>query len=185
MQMPYPAWDLVPLKSYALPLVNRPYVIVETSRGCPYSCDFCVAPIHQGHKFRERSAKALVDEIERSYREFGIDFFYLWGDTVTLNVKIVQRVLRGADRAEPADSVVRQRPRRQPDRSGIRPSAAAVRLLDAGAGHRVRVRRDPQGHGQAARAAEDPDRVRQHARRRDPLVRVLHLRLSGRDARRP
>ena len=62
-------------------------MIVETSRGCPYSCDFCVAPIHQGHKFRERSAKALVDEIERGYREFGIDFFYLWGDTVTLNVK--------------------------------------------------------------------------------------------------
>jgi radical SAM superfamily enzyme YgiQ (UPF0313 family) len=87
LSMPYPAWDLVPLKSYSLPLVNRPYVIVETSRGCPYSCDFCVAPIHQGHKFRERSAKALVDDIERGYREFGIDFFYLWGDTVTLNVK--------------------------------------------------------------------------------------------------
>jgi anaerobic magnesium-protoporphyrin IX monomethyl ester cyclase len=86
-QMPYPAWSLVPLTSYSLPLVNRPYVIVETSRGCPYSCDFCVAPIHQGHKFRERSPKALVDEIERSYREFGVDFFYLWGDTVTLNVK--------------------------------------------------------------------------------------------------
>jgi anaerobic magnesium-protoporphyrin IX monomethyl ester cyclase len=87
LELPYPAWDLVPLASYNLPLVNRPYVIVETSRGCPYSCDFCVAPIHQGHKFRERSAKALVDEIERGYREFGIDFFYLWGDTVTLNVK--------------------------------------------------------------------------------------------------
>ena len=86
-QMPYPAWDLVPLKSYNLPLVNRPYVFVETSRGCPYACDFCVAPIHQGHKFRERSAKSLVDEIERGYREFGIEFFYLWGDTVTLNVK--------------------------------------------------------------------------------------------------
>ncbi len=87
LQMPYPAWDLVPLRTYNLPLVNRPYVIVETSRGCPYSCDFCVAPIHQGHKFRERSPKSLVDEIERGYREFGIDFFYLWGDTVTLNVK--------------------------------------------------------------------------------------------------
>ena len=47
----------------------------------------CVAPIHQGHKFRERSAKALVDEIERGYRELGLTFFYLWGDTVTLNVK--------------------------------------------------------------------------------------------------
>src|SRR5262249_32715388 len=65
LTMPYPAWDLVPLKSYSLPLVNRPYTLVETSRGCPYSCDFCVAPIHQGHKFRERSAKAIVDEIER------------------------------------------------------------------------------------------------------------------------
>ena len=72
---------------YALPLVDKPYVIVETSRGCPYSCDFCVAPIHQGHKFRERSAKELVDEIERSHRELGVEFFYLWGDTVTLNVK--------------------------------------------------------------------------------------------------
>ena len=87
LQMPYPAWDLVPLGSYSLPLVNRPYVLVETSRGCPYACDFCVAPIHQGHKFRERSATSLVDEIERGYRQFGVDFFYLWGDTVTLNVK--------------------------------------------------------------------------------------------------
>jgi anaerobic magnesium-protoporphyrin IX monomethyl ester cyclase len=85
--MPYPAWDLVALDRYALPLVNKRYVIVETSRGCPYTCDFCVAPIHQGHKFRERSAKTLVDEIERTHRELGVDFFYLWGDTVTLNVK--------------------------------------------------------------------------------------------------
>ena len=87
MTLPFPAWDLLKLDEYALPLVNKPYVMVETSRGCPYSCDFCVAPIHQGHKFRERSARDLVDEIERSHREFGVEFFYLWGDTVTLNVK--------------------------------------------------------------------------------------------------
>ena len=89
---------------YALPLVNKRYVLVETSRGCPYTCDFCVAPIHQGHKFRERDAKALVDEIERTHRELGVTFFYLWGDTVTLNVEVVQRVLRRADRAQPRRS---------------------------------------------------------------------------------
>jgi anaerobic magnesium-protoporphyrin IX monomethyl ester cyclase len=87
LSMPYPAWDLLALQNYSLPLVDKPYVIVETSRGCPYTCDFCVAPIHQGHKFRERSPKALVDEMERGYRELGVEFFYLWGDTVTLNVK--------------------------------------------------------------------------------------------------
>lgn len=85
--MPFPAWDLLPLSNYRLPMVSEPYIIVETSRGCPYSCDFCVAPIHQGHKFRERDPKVLVDEIERARRELGVRYFYLWGDTVTLNQK--------------------------------------------------------------------------------------------------
>jgi anaerobic magnesium-protoporphyrin IX monomethyl ester cyclase len=85
--MPVPRWDLLDLRNYRLPMVNESYVIVETSRGCPYACDFCVAPIHQGHKFRERPATALVDEIEQARRELGIRYFYLWGDTVTLNQK--------------------------------------------------------------------------------------------------
>jgi radical SAM superfamily enzyme YgiQ (UPF0313 family) len=85
--MPFPAWDLLPLANYRLPMVSESYIIVETSRGCPYACDFCVAPIHQGHKFRERDPKALVDEIERAKRELGVRYFYLWGDTVTLNQK--------------------------------------------------------------------------------------------------
>lgn len=87
LETPYPAWDLFDLDAYRLPIVDKSYVLVETSRGCPYTCDFCVAPIHQGRKFRERSAKDLVDEIEHGYRTFGLTFFYLWGDTVTLNVK--------------------------------------------------------------------------------------------------
>jgi len=87
LSAPYPAWNLLDLSRYRVPLVDQSYVIVECSRGCPYSCDFCVAPIHQGHKFREKSAKALVDEIEHGYRTFGLTYFYLWGDTVTLNVK--------------------------------------------------------------------------------------------------
>jgi anaerobic magnesium-protoporphyrin IX monomethyl ester cyclase len=91
LTMPFPAWDLVPLSHYTLPLEGKPYIIVETSRGCPYSCDFCVAPIHQGHKFRERDPKVIVDEIERAKRELGVSHFYLWGDTVTLNAKTFSR----------------------------------------------------------------------------------------------
>ena len=87
LSAPYPAWDLLDLSKYRLPLVNQPYVMVESSRGCPYSCDFCVAPIYQGHKFREKTPKELVNEMERGYRDFGLKFFYLWGDTVTLNQK--------------------------------------------------------------------------------------------------
>ncbi len=87
LEAPIPAWDLLDVSPYTLPLEGRSYVIVETSRGCPYTCDFCVAPLHQGHKFRERSAAAIVDEMAHVMRHQGVRFFYLWGDTVTLNVK--------------------------------------------------------------------------------------------------
>ena len=91
MTLPFPAWDLLPLEKYTLPLEGVPYILVETSRGCPYTCDFCVAPLHQGHKFRERDAKAIVDEMEQAKRTLGVTHFYLWGDTVTLNQKSFSR----------------------------------------------------------------------------------------------
>ena len=123
--MPYPAWDLVALDRYALPLVNKPYVIVETSRGCPYTCDFCVAPIHQGHKFRERSAKVARRrdraQLPRARRRFLLSV----GRHRHAQREVVHGVLRRAHRAQPAHPVVRQRARGQPDRSGLRPPAEA------------------------------------------------------------
>ena len=90
--MPYPAWDLLPLHRYRVPLLNTRYLMVETSRGCPYSCDFCVAPLYHSHLFRERDAVAVADEIEEGKRRFGITDFYLWGDTVTLNATSTERL---------------------------------------------------------------------------------------------
>jgi radical SAM superfamily enzyme YgiQ (UPF0313 family) len=90
--MPFPAWDLLPLNQYTLPVEGKPYLMVETSRGCPYTCDFCVAPLFHGHKFRERSPERVVDDIARARRELGIEHFYLWGDTVTLNARTFSRL---------------------------------------------------------------------------------------------
>ena len=53
--------ESMPLDVPAVLSMER-FTTMQTSRGCPYSCDFCVAPIHQGHKFREKSAKAIADE---------------------------------------------------------------------------------------------------------------------------
>lgn len=109
-QMPFPAWDLLPLHRYRLPLVDKPYLLVETSRGCPYSCDFCIVPIHHGHKFRERDPVVLVDEIERGKREYR--------DRVPLPVgrhgyperQELHPLLRRAHRAQPEHPLVRERP---------------------------------------------------------------------------
>lgn len=95
-----PDWSGTDFSSYRLPLVNAPYALVETSRGCPYTCDFCVAPLQQGHQFRERPAEAVVDEIARLQREHGLNYFYLWGDTVTLHQKSIGAI---------ADELVRRR----------------------------------------------------------------------------
>jgi anaerobic magnesium-protoporphyrin IX monomethyl ester cyclase len=51
------------------------FSVLMTSRGCPYRCIFCE---QGGLKFRPRSPKDVVDEIEYGYREHGIreyDFF--------------------------------------------------------------------------------------------------------------
>lgn len=82
--LPEPAWDLLPINAYRLPLSNEPYVLVETSRGCPPACDFCVVTLVHGKVFRQKSTSKIIAEIENVHRRYGIRHFYLWGDTVTL-----------------------------------------------------------------------------------------------------
>ncbi|OGS74722.1 MAG: hypothetical protein A3F91_07655 [Flavobacteria bacterium RIFCSPLOWO2_12_FULL_35_11] len=90
-RLPQPAWDLFPLEKYVLPFVNEKYLIVETSRGCPFACDFCVASLNHGVKFRGKRPETVVDEIEDLIKKFNIKNFNLFGDTVTLNKKFVER----------------------------------------------------------------------------------------------
>ncbi len=82
--LPFPARHLVPYKKYSsLVLRKRPITTTFTSRGCPYKCTFCARP-HLGKKFRARSAKNVVDEIEECTR-MGIYGFLVYDDTFTVN----------------------------------------------------------------------------------------------------
>ena len=90
-QLPQPAWDLLPLEKYVLPFTNERYLMVETSRGCPFACDFCVASLNHGTRFREKRPKTVVNEIEDLKKKFNIKNFNLFGDTVTLNKKFVEK----------------------------------------------------------------------------------------------
>ncbi|EKD25928.1 MAG: anaerobic magnesium-protoporphyrin IX monomethyl ester cyclase elongator protein [uncultured bacterium] len=87
--LPFPARDMVPFKKYSsLFFDGKTITTVITSRGCPFKCSFCNRP-HLGKKFRARTSKNVVDEIEECVK-MGIRCFLFYDDTFTVNK---QRVL--------------------------------------------------------------------------------------------
>ncbi|MBS3969533.1 MAG: B12 lower ligand biosynthesis radical SAM protein BzaD [Clostridia bacterium] len=53
-----------------------PAIGIETKRGCPYNCSYCVYPNLQGKKLRCRTPEGIVDEIEFLTKEFAIHRFH-------------------------------------------------------------------------------------------------------------
>ena len=68
--LPFPAWHLLPMERYkAFGVREFPMI---TSRGCPYRCIFCVSSLLMGKRYRARSAKNVVDEMEILRTKYGI-----------------------------------------------------------------------------------------------------------------
>jgi len=60
--MPTPRWDLLDPRHYVF---YRPFVI-QQSRGCPYTCDFCAERRLNGdYGYRDRPVEEVVEEIKR------------------------------------------------------------------------------------------------------------------------
>ena len=66
--------------------------IIMSSRGCTFSCPFCYAPNFWGRKFRGRSPKSVVNEMEYQRDEFGVEFIDFSDDTFTLDMVRAERI---------------------------------------------------------------------------------------------
>jgi len=82
-EIPFPAWNLLEKDMLVIGqehkknryLMRRPAGFILSSRGCPKECYFCSVKLIWGRKWRMRSAKNVIEEIEflknkYKYREF-------------------------------------------------------------------------------------------------------------------
>jgi anaerobic magnesium-protoporphyrin IX monomethyl ester cyclase len=89
--IPLPARELFDNRSYIdyYRKIGGPSVTsIISSRGCPFSCDFCSRPVF-GSTFRERSPGNIVDEVEQVIR-LGYDRIFFQDDCFTLTKRRVQ-----------------------------------------------------------------------------------------------
>ena len=84
---PYPAWDLVDLKRYRLPITRSPFLLVLIGRGCPYSCNFCAAGTFYGKTPRLRSPERIVSEMKYVRNNYGVSDFLFWSENSMVDKK--------------------------------------------------------------------------------------------------
>ncbi len=100
-------YDLFPWETYAQNMkkawmFSRPTkaLSVITSRGCPYHCIYCDKAIF-GNRFRQRSVRHVIDEIEAMVGRYELDGVLFADDTFTLRKKWVLEFCREFGRRLP------------------------------------------------------------------------------------
>jgi len=79
--LPFPAWHQFP---------NASKYIIITSRGCPFSCVFCMQAL--GRKVRRRSAENVIEEMSRVLDERRPERFLFYDETFTLDKERVYAI---------------------------------------------------------------------------------------------
>jgi radical SAM superfamily enzyme YgiQ (UPF0313 family) len=111
--IPFPARHLVPFSEYKLFNKNAPVGFMITSRGCTFACKYCASSHLMGRKFRARSPKNVVDEVEELTSTFHVDTIEFLDDNFMLDraraLNIAQEIQsRGLDVSFVASSRVNE-----------------------------------------------------------------------------
>jgi len=84
-ELPFPAFDLLPLERYTSgESKNKKFITILTSRGCPGRCNYCNKQVF-GNNCSMRSAENIVREIEFLIKKFGYHEFHIVDDLFTNN----------------------------------------------------------------------------------------------------
>ncbi len=88
--LPIPARHLFPIEQFRK--YGKIIFPLTTSRGCVYWCDFCTAVRMFGRRYRMRSPKSVVDELEFLYKKYGEDQYTFYDDAFTVDQARVEEI---------------------------------------------------------------------------------------------
>ena len=87
--LPLPNRRLIKNERYRLPHNNKAFTLINTARGCPYPCTYCIVNTYYGKKIRRRSLPRILEEIQACREEFGIEEFLFWEEVFSLDKSFV------------------------------------------------------------------------------------------------
>ncbi len=82
--------SLIKSELYYEPFLGRPYTTIQTARGCPFPCNYCVKTF--GSKISFRTPENIINEIRNVYFDYGIRYFRFIDDTFTTNKSRVRDI---------------------------------------------------------------------------------------------
>jgi len=83
-ELPHPAFHLLPMAHYSSIIGLKPVTTMISSRGCPHRCGFCFKS-PSDRKYRVRSPKDVVDEMEDLVRRYKVKEVMFYDDVMTLD----------------------------------------------------------------------------------------------------
>jgi anaerobic magnesium-protoporphyrin IX monomethyl ester cyclase len=89
--LPPPAYDLVDLANYHYELLGGHFALLEASRGCPFSCNFCNLSMFQD-KYRKQSVEDFLTQADSLIEERGCRSLYIFDLEFAINRKMVEAV---------------------------------------------------------------------------------------------
>jgi radical SAM superfamily enzyme YgiQ (UPF0313 family) len=90
-KLPLPAFHLLPMKKYFYEILGNDFTLFEGSRGCPFSCIFCIKSMY-GSKCRIKSSDKLIEEVVYGIESFGVKTAYFIDLEFCLNEELVNKL---------------------------------------------------------------------------------------------
>lgn len=88
--LPFPAYHLINLEKYRYEVLGERFALLEASRGCPYSCIFCLKEMYNG--YRCKSSEKVKKEIKKLVEDFQVRNIYFFDLEFALNKELVREV---------------------------------------------------------------------------------------------